>query len=79
MNPACIVLYFANTIWLLVPILKFNIFFVKFLPPAYQIDVFGRNIPTWIGVPENLLRFSVFLLPQVMRPEISNPSQKLGL
>lgn len=70
--------YFANVFWLLLPILAFNILFMRYLPNDYQMDVFWKNIPGRIGTPENLLRFPVFLLPLVMRLQISTPSQKLG-
>ena len=79
MKPIGILPYFANTFWLLVPPLAFNIVFVKYLPHFYQKDVFWKDIPTWIGMPENLLRLLVFLLPMVMRLRTSTPNQKLGL
>lgn len=74
-----ILTYFANTFWLLVPILAFNLVFAKYLPYAYGKNVFWKNIPAWIGMPENLLRLLVCLLPLVMRLRISTPNQKLGL
>jgi hypothetical protein len=70
--------YFQNTFWLLIPILVFNIIFIKKLPPVYQADIFWENIPAWVGIPENLLRILIFLLLLVMRLEISSKRQELG-
>jgi hypothetical protein len=78
MNTSEILPYFQNTFWLLLPIFAFNIIFVKRLPPAYQLDVFWKDIPTWISVPENLSRTLVFLLPVIMRFGLTSPAQKLG-
>src|ERR1039457_5181139 len=71
--------YLQNTFWLSLPILVFNIVFVRRLPRPYQMDIFWKNIPSWIGVPENLCRVPVFLLPLVMRFGEASPNQKLGV
>lgn len=68
----------ANTFWLLVPILAFNIVFVRQLPPAFQTDVFWRNIPTWFGTTENVFRCFVLLLPLVMRLRAITDTQRAG-
>lgn len=73
-----IVALLPNTFWLLVPILAFNIVFIRLLPPAYQMDVFWRDIPTWIGTPENVLRTIVFLLPLVMSLRAVTPAERAG-
>ena len=73
-----IAVLFSNAFWLLVPILAFNIAFVHQLPPAYQMNVFWRDIPAWIGTPENVLRTIVFLLPLVMRLRAVTPAERVG-
>ncbi|MGD0860168.1 MAG: hypothetical protein ABR912_12680 [Terracidiphilus sp.] len=71
--------YLCNCFWLLLPILAFNLIFMRQLPPAYQMGVFWKDIPKAIGVPENLLRTLVMIFPVFMRLRISTPGQKLGL
>ncbi len=71
--------YLANAFCLLIPALAFNVLFMRYLPRNYQMDTFWNNIPAWIGIPENLLRLPVFLLPLVMRLQISTDSQRVGL
>jgi hypothetical protein len=70
---------FRNSFWLLVPILIFNLLFANQLPAAFQEDVFWKDIPRSISLPENLLRILVMILPLFMRLRVSTPSQKLGL
>jgi hypothetical protein len=43
------------------------------------MDVFWKDIPKAISLPENLLRMLVMILPLFMRLRVSTPSQKLGL
>jgi hypothetical protein len=69
----------ANTFWLLLPILAFNLIFMRYLPSAYKTDAFWKDIPGWISIPENILRIVVMILPMVMRFGISAPSQRAGL
>jgi hypothetical protein len=71
--------YLCNCFWLLVPILAFNVLFTRLLPPAYQMEVFWKDIPKVVGVPENILRTLVMILPIFMRLQLSTPHQKLGL
>jgi len=78
MNTSEILPYFQNTFWLLLPIIAFNVVFVRRLPRRYQTEVFWKNIPSWISVPENLSRLLVFLLPLIMRFGPTSPSQQLG-
>jgi len=79
MKTADLLPYLSNAFLLLLPILAFNVLFMRFLPHDYQVNVFWKEIPAWIAITENLLRVPVFLLPLVMRLRISTPSQKLGL
>lgn len=69
----------ANTFWLLLPILAFNVIFVRYLPSAYKTDQFRKDIPGWISIPENILRIAVMILPLVMRFSTSTLSQRVGL
>jgi hypothetical protein len=71
--------YLRNCFWLLLPILAFNLLFMRQLPAAYQMDIFWKDIPKAISVPENLLRSLVIILPVFMRLRVSTPGQKLGL
>jgi len=71
--------YFYNCFWLLVPILAFNLLFTHQLPAAYQMDVFWKDIPKSISIPENLLRTLVMILPFFMKLRIATKSQRLGL
>jgi hypothetical protein len=71
--------YARNCFWLLVPILIFNMLFTSLLPAAYQMNVFWKDIPKAISLPENLLRMIVMILPVFMRLRFSTMSQKLGL
>jgi hypothetical protein len=79
MTNARMLAYIRNCFWLLVPILVFNLLFMRQLPPAYQMDVFWKDIPKSIAVPENILRALVMILPVFMRLRVFTPSQKLGL
>src|ERR1035441_7978385 len=79
MNTSEILPYFQNTFWLLLPILAFNIVFTKRLPRAYLMEAFWKDIPPWIGVPENLSRIPVFVLPVIMRFGATSPSQQVGV
>ena len=63
--------YACNCFWLLVPILIFNLLFTRQLPAAYQMNVFWKDIPKAISVPENLLRTLVMILPVFMRLRVS--------
>lgn len=78
MNLSRIMNYASNCFWLLVPILVFNLLFSRQLPSAYQTNVFWKDIPKTIGIPENLLRTLVMILPLFMRLRISTKSQKIG-
>jgi len=71
--------YLCNCFWLLVPILAFNVLLMRRLPPAYQMNIFWKDIPKAIGVPENLLRALIMILPIFMRLQFSTSHQKLGL
>ena len=53
---------------LLVPVLAFNLLFAGDLPPAFQPDVFWKDVPGLIRVPEHGLRIvALVLLPLLMQ------------
>jgi hypothetical protein len=70
--------YLRNCFWLLLPILAFNLLFTHLLPAAYQADIFWKDIPKAISVPENLFRILVMVLPVFMKLRISTANQRLG-
>jgi hypothetical protein len=71
--------YFGSCFWLLVPVLLWNLLLTSRLPVALQPAEFWRDIPPWIGVPENVLRALVLSVPLVMRLELRSPRQKAAL
>jgi hypothetical protein len=71
--------YLLNCLWLLLPIMAWNLIFVGKLPQAYSEEVFSKNIPAFITSGENVLRLIVFILPALMPLRIETQSQKLGL
>jgi len=71
--------YFQNCFLLLLPILAWNVIFMKVLPPQFQKTIFWHNIPKYIKFPENILRIVVFVFPLLMKFSLSEPHQKLGL
>lgn len=71
--------YLLNCLLLIIPALVFNIVFIKLLPPAYQMDVFWKDVPGWLGINENLFRSLVFFLPVLMPLNITTRSQRIGL
>ena len=58
--------YVCNCFWFLVPILVFNVMFARHLPAAYQSNIFWRDIPRSISVPENVLRVLAMVVPAVL-------------
>lgn len=71
--------YFQNCFLLLLPILVWNVIFMKVLPQPFQKNIFWHNIPPYIGIPENLLRIVVFMCPLFMKLSVSEPHQRMGL
>lgn len=71
--------YFQTCFLLLLPILLWNVIFMKVLPPPFQKEMFWHNIPEYIKFPENVLRIVVFLCPIFMKLSVSEPHHKLGL
>jgi len=63
---------------LLIPLFLWNIIFFDYLPEPYTPDVFGKDIPNWIGYSENILRIIVFAIPAIMVFSLKSRLQKIG-
>jgi hypothetical protein len=64
---------------LLLPVLVFNLVFARHLPPAFQSDVFWKDVPWLISVPENGLRIAVLvLLPLLMQLDRAPSRRRLA-
>jgi len=70
--------YLQNCFLLLLPILLWNVIFMKVLPVQFQKATFWHNIPKYIKFPENILRIVVFVFPLLMKFSIAEPHQRLG-
>jgi hypothetical protein len=79
MNITTLQKYLLTCLLLIIPAMAFNVVFTKRLPPAYQVDVFWKDIPGWLGTGENLFRTMVFILPVLMPLNIKTPGQRAGL
>jgi len=71
--------YLVSCFILLIPIFLWNLIFASKLPEPYQMNNFWSNVPKVIGISENILRVIVFLLPLLLKLEINEPRQKIGL
>jgi hypothetical protein len=71
--------YLANCFWFVVPVLLFNWLFARDLPAMYQANVYWKDIPPGIGVPENVLRGLVALLPALTPVTGDRARRKTGL
>jgi hypothetical protein len=78
-NSATLQKYLLNCLLLIIPALAFNVIFTRQLPPAYQADVFWKDIPGWLGTCENLLRSLVFILPVLMPLNVTTREQRVGV
>ncbi len=56
-----------------------NFVFSRFLPHAFAPDEFWREIPPFVAYGENILRFTVLLLPFLMPLEVTTATQRRGL
>ncbi|WP_293928311.1 hypothetical protein [Sphingobacterium sp. UBA6320] len=73
--------YLGNCFILILPILIWNILLTDHLPPAYQPEVFSKDIPSFLMYGEQISRIIIFLLAFLMPLHISrsNKGQMLGL
>ena len=49
MNIEILLGYVSNCLWLLLPILLWNVIFAAKLPQAYSADFFDKDIPAWLA------------------------------
>lgn len=70
---------FSNGYMLFIPILLWNVFLTKYLPPAYEIKSFNTNIPKLISIGELIGRLCIFGLPLFMKLNFTTSSGKQGL
>lgn len=71
--------YLLNCFLLTLPILLWNILFSDKLPPAFQPDVFWKDIPPLLAAGENWTRIIVFTGTALMPLNVSSTVQKQGL
>ena len=71
--------YVRNCFWLMVPSILLLFIAADRLPPAFQAEVFWKDIPWFIAWPENLFRTAVFALPAFMPLSIKTTQQRRGL
>jgi hypothetical protein len=71
--------YLTNCFLLIIPIVVFNVLFMKRLPGAYQPEIFERNIPKPIVFSENAFRIVVFLMPLFMPLRVQTDIQETGV
>jgi hypothetical protein len=70
--------YLLNGFLLLIPVILWNIIFIKSLPKAYAKDFFWKDIPPVVGTVENILRAFVFVFPLFMQLSLETKAQKIG-
>ncbi len=71
--------YLFNCIWLIAPIMLFNVLLANRLPAPFQMDNFWKDIPAVLGTGENVLRGLVCFLPALMPLSVATRVQKAGL
>jgi len=70
-------LQWLNCLWLLIPILAWNIIFSsKLNHPAFEFD---EAVPQWVLLVENVLRVAVMILPLFMTLLWNTSSSKIGI
>lgn len=61
-----------NGLWLLAPVMAWNVLLTAKLPAAFSREVFWHEVPRAITIPENSLRIGLFALPGVTMFEVSS-------
>lgn len=79
MNPQVVLKYLMNCFLLVVPALVVDLLWASRLPPAWQFDVFWRNIPPAVAYGERISSLVVNILPVFMPLRISTMRQRRGL
>ncbi len=70
--------YLSNCFLLLIPVFLWNLFLAGYLPKSYSPDIFWKDIPSIIGISENVLRVLTLALPVVMILSLKSRLQKAG-
>jgi hypothetical protein len=68
----------CNGFVLTIPILVWNGIYTSRLPELFSPDTFDRYTPNFILISEKVFRFTIFLMPLVLRLDISTPIGKTG-
>ena len=71
-------LLLRNGGWLTIPPLAITFGLWSHLPPPYAMEHFWKDIPSWLGLPENIFRIIVFALPTLLYFGRAERGQKLG-
>ncbi len=71
--------YLVNCFWLIIPQLLISFLLVKYLPEAFQTNIFWSNIPLPVKTFENIFRIMVMALPAFFPFSIKNKIQRTGL
>ena len=79
MKKSTLLKYSVNSFLLLLPVIAWNIAFIGLLPETYSREIFNKNIPFYIVIPENIFRVILFILPAFMPLFIFTRIQSTGL
>lgn len=71
--------YFLNCFLLTIPILLWDYIFTDKLAKAFQLEIFWKNIPSFITYAENISRLIMFVFISFMPLKIITNKQKNGL
>jgi hypothetical protein len=71
--------YLINCFWLLLPPNLISLFLAKYLPEAFQANLFWNDIPPAIKFFENILRVVVMVIPVLFPLSITTNKQQKGL
>lgn len=70
--------YLKNCFLLLLPILGWNLLLTSSLPEGFSRDIFWNEISSFVGLPENILRGLIMVLPAFMILSLKTKTQRLG-
>ncbi len=67
-----------NGAWLVLPPLAISLGLWGTLPPAFGSESFGRGVPGWLSLSENVVRVLVFATPSALFFGASSKGQRAG-
>lgn len=70
--------WLRNGAWLGLPPLALSFGLWGFLPEAYSPDSFGRGIPAWLALAENVARVLVFAVPAALVADAPSRAARRG-